>query len=178
MLSLFPFLLLIVSFVFPIQAAYRRDRRMNGDLALRQTTPTASQTADPSCTNGPSTRACWGNGYSIATDYDTKWPVTGITRSYSLDITNSTGSPDGYSRVVLGINGNMPGPTIWANWGDTLSITVTNRLTDNGTSIHWHGLRQWHTNQMDGTNGLTECPLAPGETKTYTFLCTQFGTSW
>jgi FtsP/CotA-like multicopper oxidase with cupredoxin domain len=31
---------------------------------------------------------------------------------------------------------------------------------------------------MDGTNGVTECPLPPGATKTYTFLCTQFGTTW
>jgi FtsP/CotA-like multicopper oxidase with cupredoxin domain len=31
---------------------------------------------------------------------------------------------------------------------------------------------------MDGTNGVTECPLAPGGTRTYTFLCTQFGTTW
>lgn len=31
---------------------------------------------------------------------------------------------------------------------------------------------------MDGTNGITECPIAPGASKTYTFLLTQFGTSW
>ena len=31
---------------------------------------------------------------------------------------------------------------------------------------------------MDGTGGITECPLAPGHSRTYTFLCTQFGTTW
>lgn len=31
---------------------------------------------------------------------------------------------------------------------------------------------------MDGTNGITECPLAPGDSTTYTFLATQYGTSW
>lgn len=31
---------------------------------------------------------------------------------------------------------------------------------------------------MDGVDGITECPLAPGDTKTYTFQATQFGTSW
>src|SRR4051812_27995344 len=31
---------------------------------------------------------------------------------------------------------------------------------------------------MDGANGVTECPLAPGDTKTYTFRCTQFGSTW
>lgn len=75
-------------------------------------------------------------------------------------------------------NGQYPGPTLEADWGDTLKITVINKLPDNGTSIHWHGLRQLHSNQMDGTNGITECPIAPGETKTYVFKCTAYGTSW
>ena len=47
-----------------------------------------------------------------------------------------------------------------------------------GTSMHWHGVRQWKTNDQDGTNGITECPLAPGQTRVYKFLCTQFGTTW
>ena len=51
-------------------------------------------------------------------------------------------------------------------------------MQDNGTSIHWHGLRQWYTNSMDGTNGVTECPLAPGQSKVYTFQATQHGTFW
>ncbi|KAJ9648054.1 laccase, multicopper oxidase, benzenediol:oxygen oxidorectuctase [Coniosporium tulheliwenetii] len=58
------------------------------------------------------------------------------------------------------INNQYPGPVITANWGDTLVINVKNSLQDNGTSIHWHG------------------PIAPGKTKTYKFLCTQFGTTW
>lgn len=45
------------------------------------------------------------------------------------------------------------------------------------TSIHWHGLRQYHTNIQDGANGVTECPLAPGQTKTHTFRATQHGKS-
>jgi FtsP/CotA-like multicopper oxidase with cupredoxin domain len=139
---------------------------------------TPTQPSDSQCTNGPFTRQCWGNGYSIATNYDAVWPVTGKVVEYDLEIQNLTLAPDGYSRVVYGINGQYPGPTITANWGDVLKITVKNSLTTNGTSLHWHGLRQWQTNQMDGTNGITECPLAPGKSRTYTFLCTQFGTTW
>lgn len=30
----------------------------------------------------------------------------------------------------------------------------------------------------DGVPGITECPLAPGDTKTYTFQATQHGTTW
>jgi hypothetical protein len=46
------------------------------------------------------------------------------------------------------------------------------------TSMHWHGIRQMNSNIMDGTNGVTECPIPPGGSRTYTFLLTQFGTSW
>lgn len=109
---------------------------------------------------------------------DEKYPNTGNTVSYNLEITNTTLSPDGVSRDMLVINGQYPGPVITANWGDTISITVKNSLENNGTGIHWHGIRQLNSNQMDGTNGLTECPIAPGQTKTYTFRATQYGTSW
>ncbi|KIW49289.1 hypothetical protein PV05_10982 [Exophiala xenobiotica] len=139
---------------------------------------TTTKKADSQCTNGPQTRQCWGNGFSIATNYDSTWPNTGVVVPYHLEITNTTMAPDGVPRRVYSINNQYPGPTIRANWGDTLQITVKNSLTTNGTSIHWHGVRQWYSNHMDGTNGVTECPLAPGETRTYTFLCTQFGSTW
>jgi FtsP/CotA-like multicopper oxidase with cupredoxin domain len=51
-------------------------------------------------------------------------------------------------------------------------------LTGNGTGIHWHGIRQLGTCPQDGVPGITECPLAPGDTKTYTWKATQFGTTW
>ncbi|KAI9664629.1 MAG: hypothetical protein M1821_006075 [Bathelium mastoideum] len=149
--------------------------------AASSTSSSTSSTlsADPQCTNGPTTRSCWSNGFSIATDFDQKHPNTGKTVTYNLEITNTTCNPDGNGdRVCMLINGQYPGPTITANWGDTLSVTVKNSLQNNGTGIHWHGIRQYLTNEMDGVNGVTECPLAPGDTKTYTFLCTQFGTSW
>ncbi|KAF2492158.1 hypothetical protein BU16DRAFT_105279 [Lophium mytilinum] len=134
---------------------------------------------DSTCKNAARTRSCWSNGYSVSTDMDLKWPTTGVTRTYTLTITNVTNfAPDGFGRPMMLINNQYPGPVITADWGDTLSITVINQLENNGTSIHWHGLRQLHSNQMDGTNGLTECPIAPGQTKTYTFQATQYGTSW
>ncbi|KAL6245577.1 laccase, multicopper oxidase, benzenediol:oxygen oxidorectuctase [Rhinocladiella similis] len=154
------------------------------DLVQRQASTSSSSSAtttkkpDPQCTNGPFTRQCWGNGFSIATNYDSTWPNTHHTEFYDIEITNTTMAPDGVPRVVYSINNQFPGPTIRAKWGDTLQIRVKNSLTTNGTSIHWHGVRQWYSNHMDGTNGVTECPLAPGQTRTYTFLCTQFGTTW
>lgn len=100
------------------------------------------QTADGSCTHGPYTRACWKNGYSIATDFDEKFPTTGNTVTYDLEVTNGTCNPDGNGdRVCLLFNNQYPGPVIRATWGDNLVINVKNSMQDNGTSIHWHGVR-------------------------------------
>ena len=137
------------------------------------------QTKDSACTNGPFTRACWKDGFSIATDFDQKFPTTGKTVYHDLTITNSTCNPDGNGdRLCLLINGQYPGPAITAAWGDRLEITVHNKMQDNGTSMHWHGVRQYNSVGYDGVNGITECPIAPGDSKVYKFQATQFGTSW
>jgi FtsP/CotA-like multicopper oxidase with cupredoxin domain len=137
------------------------------------------QTKDSACTNGPFSRACWKDGYSIATDFDQKFPTTGKTVYHELTITNSTCNPDGNGeRVCLLINGQYPGPIITAAWGDHLEIKVNNNMKDNGTSMHWHGVRQYNSVGYDGVNGITECPIAPGDSKVYKFQATQFGTSW
>lgn len=149
--------------------------RIPNDPRLR---PTRPRRPDNFCFNNPSNRSCWGGGYSIDTNIEASWPDTGRVVSYTLEVQNKTLAPDGFPRPVYAINGQFPGPTVRARWGDTLRITVKNSLETNGTSMHWHGVRQWKTNPMDGTNGITECPLAPGQSRTYTFLATQHGTSW
>ncbi|KAI5208553.1 hypothetical protein E4T39_01400 [Aureobasidium subglaciale] len=97
--------------------------------------------ADTECDNTAKSRQCWGGGFSIATDFDKKWPDTGKTVPYTLDITNTTLNPDGTGdRLVMLINNQYPGPVIRANWGDWLEITVNNKLANNGTgmlSINW-----------------------------------------
>jgi len=84
-------------------------------------------------------------------------------------------SPDGFSRFALTFNGTVPGPPIIADWGDNLVIHVTNNLEFNGTSIHWHGIRQLGSTEYDGVPGVTQCPIAPGDTLTYKFQATQYG---
>ncbi|KAF7186453.1 Laccase-3 [Pseudocercospora fuligena] len=149
----------------------------DGALEPRQASST-TRVADAACTNGPNTRACWKAGFSIATDFDKKLPPEGKTVTYDLEITNTTMAPDGHERLIMAINGQYPGPTLYADWGDTMIVNVKNSLQHNGTSIHWHGLRQLNSCQHDGVNGVTECPIAPGSTKQYVIRCTQFGTSW
>ena len=57
-------------------------------------------------------------------------------------------------------------------------MNLKNSLQNNGSGIHWHGLRQLGSTGMDGVPGITECPLAPGQTKNYNFQVTQYGTTW
>lgn len=67
-----------------------------------------------------------------------KWPTTGNTVSYTLDITNGTCNRGGSGdKVCFFVNGAFPGPTIHATWGDMVSVTVNNKLEHNETSIHW-----------------------------------------
>ncbi|KAF2032587.1 hypothetical protein EK21DRAFT_60852 [Setomelanomma holmii] len=149
-------------------------------LANRQAT-SASPVPDGACTNGPRTRSCWSDGYSINTDFDAKAPPGGTTVTYNLEISNVTRpNPDGSggSRPVMLVNGQYPGPTLRAKWGDTVVVNVKNNLQYNGTGIHWHGVRQLNSCQHDGVPGVTECPIAPGKTRQYVFRATQFGTTW
>ncbi|KAJ4301509.1 hypothetical protein N0V90_003602 [Kalmusia sp. IMI 367209] len=116
--------------------------------------------------------------YSIGTDYENIFPK-GITRKYNLTITNETMYPDGCKNSEMKVfNGQYPGPWIEACWGDDIEVTVTNHLPCNGTTIHWHGLRQYNNVENDGVNGVTQCPIAPGDSFTYKFSARQYGTSW
>jgi Multicopper oxidase len=77
------------------------------------------------------------------------------------------------------VNGRYPGPTLEANWGDEIGksshvyyfqlnyligrsvvINVVNNIPNNGSSIHFHGVRQLDTFQEDGAPGVTQCPIA------------------
>lgn len=117
-------------------------------------------------------------GLTINDNPYTNTPETCQVREYWFEITNTTVAPDGIPVPALLVNGQMPGPMIEANWGDTIVVHVTNQLTNNGTTVHWHGLRQYYTNDQDGVPSITQCPLAPGESQTYTFRADNYGTSW
>lgn len=146
-------------------------------IARQAATTTASSAASSCSGNTASDRTSWCD-YSLTTDYYNEVPDTGVTREYWLELVNTTLAPDGYSRNVLTVNGSIPGPTITADWGDTVIVHVNNALTNNGTSIHFHGIRQNLTNPQDGVASITQCPLAPGESLTYQWRATQYGTTW
>jgi FtsP/CotA-like multicopper oxidase with cupredoxin domain len=73
-----------------------------------------------------------------------------------------------------GFNGEVPGPTIEAEVGDTLDIKLTNQLPE-PTTIHWHGLRL--PAEMDGTE-MVQPPVEPGESFEYRFVVPDAATFW
>ncbi|UNI14665.1 hypothetical protein JDV02_001269 [Purpureocillium takamizusanense] len=101
-----------------------------------------------------------------------------VTREYHWTILDASLNPDGVFRPMMLINNQFPGPLVECNDGDTLIINIVNKAV-NATSIHFHGLFQNGSNAMDGTVGVTQCPIAPNSNFTYKFnVKGQSGTYW
>ena len=76
---------------------------------------------------------------------------------------------------IWGYGGSVPGPVLRVKQGSELKVRFKNSL-DQGSTIHWHGIRI--DNKMDGVAGLTQEPVAPGESFDYQFTVPDAGTYW
>ncbi|KAK2615177.1 hypothetical protein N8I77_001951 [Diaporthe amygdali] len=94
------------------------------------------------------------------------------------EITWVTAAPDGYSRPVIGVNGQWPCPVLEANVGDTVIVHVDNKLGNETTGLHFHGINQKGTPEMDGPSATTQCSIPPGSSATYQWLADAPGTYW
>ncbi len=94
---------------------------------------------------------------------------------FKLDIGQMPFNMTGNARTAIAVNDMVPAPTLRWREGDTVTLAVTNRLSE-PTSIHWHGILL--PNPMDGVPGLTFRGIAPGETFVYRFPVRQSGTYW
>ncbi|XP_061345516.1 L-ascorbate oxidase [Gastrolobium bilobum] len=97
-------------------------------------------------------------------------------RHYKWEVKYEYKSPDCFKKVVITINGMTPGPTIQAEEGDTVIVEVNNNLLTENLAIHWHGIRQIGTPWFDGTEGVTQCPILPGDPFKYQFVVDRPGT--
>ncbi|KAI9908563.1 hypothetical protein PsorP6_016160 [Peronosclerospora sorghi] len=78
----------------------------------------------------------------------------------------------------LGINNKTSDRAIIeVELGQQVEMRVTNEL-DTPTCLHWHGLKQLGTQEMDGTSGITQCHIAPLATAIYRFRPDKAGTFW
>ncbi|WP_343690997.1 multicopper oxidase domain-containing protein, partial [Chitinophaga sp.] len=94
---------------------------------------------------------------------------------YELFVTDTLVTYGGKKKHAIAVNGQIPMPTLEFTEGDTAEIVVHNLLKE-GTSLHWHGV--FLPNKEDGVPYLTQQPIPPGATYTYSFPVIQHGTHW
>ncbi|KAF5354773.1 hypothetical protein D9756_005749 [Leucocoprinus leucothites] len=114
--------------------------------------------------------------------------LAGIGPVADIHLANRIIAPDGFNRssVLAGTASgsfSMPGPLITGTKGDHFQLNVINELSDTSmlrsSSIHWHGLFQAGSSWADGPVGVTQCPIAPGNSFLYEFnVPDQAGTFW
>lgn len=128
---------------------------------------------------GGGSQTPWGGITTTNANPYKSCPLTGATRSYDFTVAECDIRPDGVeTKKAVCVNGQFPGPLIEANYGDPIRVKVTNKLHDEGTSMHWHGFLQTGMNQMDGVPGVSQCPIAPNDTMTYEFRAELYGSAW
>lgn len=94
---------------------------------------------------------------------------------YDLYVKDTIVNYAGKEKRAIAVNGQIPMPTLEFTEGDIAEIVVHNQLKES-TAIHWHGL--FLPNKEDGIPYLTQKPIRPGESLTYSFPIIQNGTHW
>ncbi|SCU83499.1 LADA_0C11804g1_1 [Lachancea dasiensis] len=113
-----------------------------------------------------------------------RWAAAGQTHEYNFTTGWVRRNPDGmHEKMMIGFNGEWPIPDIHVNKGDRLIVRLTNGFDDQPTSLHFHGFFHRNvdenSNQMDGPQMVTQCPIMPGDTYVYNFTVdNQVGTYW
>ncbi len=97
------------------------------------------------------------------------------TRQLHLVIDYKTINITGRRVQAITVNDSLPGPTLRWQEGDTVDVTVHNRLPVM-SAIHWHGLIL--PSNMDGVPGLSFDGIPPGGSYRYRFTLKQSGTYW
>jgi L-ascorbate oxidase len=68
--------------------------------------------------------------------------VEAAVQYYDWTVAYTYASPDCVEKLVMAVNGEVPGPRIDATEGDTVVVNLTNHLPTEGVVIHWHGMHQ------------------------------------
>lgn len=76
---------------------------------------------------------------------------------------------------AMAYNGQVPGPAIRVDVGDKVQVVLKNELKES-TVIHWHGIPI--ANKMDGVANVTQDPVPPGKTFTYTIDASRQSVGW
>lgn len=83
----------------------------------------------------------------------------------------------GLTTKVWAYDGQVPGPLIHVQEGDTVEVNLTNNTTMSHT-IHWHGIYQTNSWEMDGVPDVSQKAIEPGDSFTYKFVADKPGSLW
>ena len=119
-------------------------------------------------------RPAWAHSVSQGVAAKAQGTLSG--EEIHLTVARTAFSVGGRSGHAVAINGTIPAPLVRLKEGQNVRITVENRLTDEDTSIHWHGFIVPF--QMDGVPGISFPGVRPGQSFTYEFPIKQSGTYW
>jgi len=107
----------------------------------------------------------FGDGSADVVSYD--WRLTPIMTAF-----------DGVGLETLGVNGKPSNEAlIEVTLGQEVEVHVTNELSE-ATCLHWHGMKQLGTQEMDGMSGFTQCAIEPNSSATYRYTPDKAGTFW
>ena len=109
---------------------------------------------------------CWYENIANAKDFKShncSVPMTVDGRTY---------------RMYIAVNGQIPGPTLIVTEDQKVCVDVYNQLTNEGLTIHWHGMHQKGSPYMDGVAFISQAPITPGAVFQYRFDAKPAGTHW
>ncbi|KAF1779907.1 Multicopper oxidase [Phytophthora cactorum] len=98
--------------------------------------------------------------------------------AYDWHLTPIQTAFDGVMLQTLGINDKSSHEAhIKIELGQEVEVHVTNELSE-PTCLHWHGMKQLGTQEMDGMSGFTQCAIEPNRSATYRYTPDKAGTFW
>ncbi|POM60997.1 Multicopper oxidase, partial [Phytophthora palmivora] len=104
--------------------------------------------------------------------------VTADVVTYDWRLTPIMTAFDGVLLQTLGVNDKpCDEAVIEIELGQEVEVRVTNELYE-PTCLHWHGMKQLGTQEMDGVSGITQCFIQPNTTAVYRFKPDKAGTFW
>ncbi|MFH4157507.1 multicopper oxidase domain-containing protein [Acinetobacter bereziniae] len=108
--------------------------------------------------------------------FSSTWGMAAV-REYRLTIDEGMINVIGKPLKRITVNGQFPAPLLEFEEGDDAVIRVTNKLKNQDSSVHWHGLLL--PGIMDGVPGFNGFNgIKPNEEYVYKFKVRQSGTYW
>ncbi|KQE61089.1 copper resistance system multicopper oxidase [Acinetobacter pittii] len=108
--------------------------------------------------------------------FSSTWVMAAV-KEYDLTIAEQTVNISGKPLKRITVNGKFVAPLLEFEEGDDAVIRVHNKLKNQDSSIHWHGLIL--PGIMDGVPGFNKFDgIAPNKTYEYKFKVRQNGTYW